>query len=120
MILANMHSAKKAENLYKLANGTYTLNWEELDFMPSAMKLTNNKRYLYATDGQKYEFSDGGDYWHVFGHSHDSTYSLYLSFESTTQLCYPRGTDKGKRVCRALGCAENKLDSQYCSFTYRP
>ena len=120
MIIANLHAIKRAEQLYYLAHGTYTKNWEELDVILSAKKISQSKTTLYTQDGQEYDLSSEGTYNHVSGYSHDGKYNLYLSFSSNTQLCYPRGTDKGKRVCRYLGCAEDTLDSMYCSFQWKP
>ncbi len=120
MMLANMHAVKKMENIYRLQNGTYTLNWEELDVIPTATSISANKKELYAADGQRYTLVDEGTYVHVNGHDRRRQYYLYLAFPATTQICYPQGTDKGKRVCKYLGCEADKLDAHYCYFTWKP
>ena len=104
-----------------MTNGDYTYNWEKLDVTPGAIKkLSTDKSVLYTQEGPYYHLTDTGTYPHVLGHARDDKYMLYISLNSTAQLCYPQGSDKGKRVCRYLGCAEDKLDNQYCWFTWEP
>ncbi len=119
-ILVNMQAVKNAEQLYFLNHGSYTLNWEDLDVIPAVTRISQNGSILYAQDGRRYELSDSGTYDHVRGHPQDVTYYLYSAFPRVLYICYPKGTDKGKRVCRYLGCASDKVNDQYCYFTWQP
>ena len=120
MILANMYAVKKMENIYRLQNGTYTYNWEELDVIPAATEISANKKDLYAADGRLYALDEQGTFPHVLGTPRDLSYVLYLAFPAKTQLCFPLGSTKGKRVCKYLGCVADQLDKTNCSFTWKP
>ena len=114
-IAAVMRTIVKAEKLYKLEYGTYTLNWKELFSTGIVIPYTsiNNAGYLLTSGSDTYSLSNEGTYPHVF---YNGIVLIYAAFPAEDWLCYPRGTTRGKTICKNLGCATDKLDNQYCSF----
>ncbi len=114
-ILAIMDSVKKAETVYRLANGQYTLDFTELDIdLP-----TNSEGHstIRTTDGTTYSLSSDGTYTHVTGAPKNWAFNLYSALSVDDYMCYPQGKERGRRVCKSLGCSESAIHQQYCSFT---
>ena len=115
-ILPVMRAIVNAENLYRLEHGDYTLNWEELGLEIPHTQLSSSKSMLYLQKGGLYQLSCDGSYCHVKYWHKDDWARVYAAFQKELWLCYPQGTDRGKALCKSLGCAENKLNGQYCGF----
>ena len=116
LLFSTMLSIKNSENIYKLEQGAYTDNWEELSFIPSGTIPPNAKTNLVASDGKTYILDPQGTPPHIFGLPRKGAYMIYLAMDRDLKICYPKATVKGKRVCKYLGCAENKLNDYLCYF----
>ena len=109
-----MRAIINAENLHKLEHGDYTYNWEELDLDIPHIKYDKTKRDMY-TDTGVYSLRADGTYSHVFFSQNETNAGIYAAFPGETWLCYPRGTSRGKALCKSLGCSADKLENNYCS-----
>ena len=109
-----MRAIINAENLHKLEHGDYTYNWEELDLDIPHIEYDKTKRAMY-TDNGVYSLSSDGTYSHVIFSQNETKVGIYAAFPRETWLCYPRGTSRGKALCKSLGCKADALESQYCS-----
>ena len=116
MVIANIQAIRRAENLYKIENGDYTLNFEELDIDLPIKSINNAKDYIVLTDGRSYSLSREGTYPNVTGDIRTPYTTIYAAFQNETWLCYPHREERSKRICKMLGCAANKLDDSFCSF----
>ena len=117
-----MRHIRDAEEAYKIANGTYTTDFTELavDF-PGARLLNNNSVMLVSGtssgNGEVYAIGCGGTYchvtWYPFGYASGEPH-VYWAFERDYWLCYPKGTARGRKLCKSLGCSS--VSGQYCNF----
>ena len=115
-ILPVMRAIVNAENLHRLEHGDYTYNWEELEMDIPHTRLSNDKHYLYLTGGNYYyELSDSGTYPHVkFKTTAPEWVFIYAAFPTKNWLCYPRGTTRGKALCKSLGCTDAGVENLNC------
>jgi len=113
MLLVLRH-IREAENMYRLANGNYTLDFTELGIDLPIKSQTENNDSITTTDGTTYSLSSDGTYWHVNGYAPKYMFTLYWAFGADTTLCYPEGTERGRRLCKNLGCSD--VSGVYCSF----
>ena len=112
-----MRHIRDAEEVYRLANGSYTTDFRELSVDIPMNKISKDGNFLYSTDGREYKLSFDGTYPHVFGYpfsDHDTMPMIYWAFNSDFWLCYPKGTSRGRRLCKSLGCTN--MSGNYCSF----
>lgn len=116
MVIANIQAIRRAENLYKIENGSYTLNFEELALDLPIKSIGQEKRDITLLDGRQYNLGNSSGSWHVVGGMSSPSIAIYAAFENETWLCYPRVYARSKRICKMLGCAADKLDEQYCHF----
>lgn len=113
MVIANIQAIRRAENLYKIENGDYTLNFEELDIGFPITSINDKKNFIKLSDGSNYSLG-GGSERYVIGEI--ANVGIYAAFHREHWLCYPRGEERSKRICKMLGCATDELDNLYCSF----
>ena len=117
-----MRHIRDAEETYKMANGTYTTDFTELTVDFPGGRVTNNNHYMLVSAGtaekaEAYTLSCEGTYCHVFwcpwgvGAGNPC---VYWAFERDYWLCYPKGTARGQRLCKSLGCSN--ASGQYCNF----
>jgi len=108
IMLPVMRHVKEMEELYKLNNGQYTANWEELGADIPYTSINNNKDIITLGNGYTYNLSSEGTYWHVNGNAGSGTAYLYLAFgtKGLQWLCYPNNKERGRKVCKSLGCAD--------------
>ena len=114
-ILPVMRAIVNAENLHRLEHGDYTYNWEELEMDIPHTRLNKNKNALYLADGNYYNLTDSGKYPHVFFQTDPDWVLIYAAFPTEWWLCYPRGTTRGKALCKSLGCTDAGVEQQYCT-----
>ncbi len=110
-----MRHIRDAEELYKLANGNYTMDFTELNLDLPVKSINANKDTITLTDGKNFNLSNGGTYLHITAGWSGGPVALYWAIKASTMLCYPRGTARGRKLCKSLGCAS--ADGQYCYFT---
>ena len=113
---------RDAEMVYKLANGFYTTNFDDLSIdLPVLAKSSDGGQIRVSgtswAKGISFSLSCSGTYCHVFarplGRGEDKP-EVYWAFSSDWWLCYPKGTTRGKRLCKGLGCSDTS--GLYCSF----
>lgn len=119
ILLPVMRHVKEMEELYKLHNGQYTANWEELGADIPYTSINTSKDTITLGNGYTYHLSKEGTYWHVNGNTGTGTAYLYLAFgtDPLEWLCYPANTDRGRKLCKSLGCADASGTS--CGFTIK-
>ena len=111
-----MRHIRDAEELYKLANGNYTMDFTELNLDLPVKSINANKDTITLTDGKTFDLSTEGTYSHITARwSRYKTSTLYWAINANVLLCYPEGTERGRKLCKSLGCAS--ADGMYCSFT---
>ena len=104
-----------AENIYKLANGSYTYDFRELNLDIPTQSISNSGNRLYATNGKVYTLDAEGTYPHVFGYPWGTSEPrLYWALNKQYYLCYPQGSQRGRNLCKSLGCSN--VSGHYCSF----
>ena len=113
IILAVMEDISKAENMYKLANGQYTANFQELDISLPYKSISKDNNRITTQDGISYDLSVIQDPYVMAG---TNRFALYKSLNRRNYICYPRNNNFGRQICRNLGCAEDKLNNLYCYF----
>ncbi len=114
-ILPVIQNIRRAEDIYRLANGSYTLDFNELSIEIPAKTISADGSSITATDGTYYSLDDQGTYKHIDVRDGKTGASIYAALGTETWLCYPFGTARGRNVCKMLGCTGN-LNSQSCSF----
>ena len=107
---------RRVEDVYFLENGVYILNFEELNTDLPITSLNKNKDEIVLADGTKYKLSGSGGLPHVFGYPPGEWMIIYGAFNREYWLCYSKGSNRGKQMCKMLGCAADKLNNQYCEF----
>ena len=109
-----MRHIRDAEELYKLTNGNYTMDFTELN-LDLPVKSINANNTITLTDGKSFGLDSEGTYPHITVDFPRGSFQLYWAINASTMLCYPKGTARGKKLCKSLGCTN--ADGQYCSFT---
>ena len=111
-VLSLMRSVVNAENLYKLANGDYTVNWEELDIDIPHKLVTGEDNFMLVLQGGEVLSLYNENPAHLF---FDNGYLLlYAAFPREIWICYPRGNARGKAACKSLGCSD--VEQYACHF----
>ena len=117
-----MRHIRDAEEAFRLANGNYTTNFDELAVDLPALQTSNNGSTIRVSgtgwgNGTTYSLSCEGTYCHVFAYpfGYDGTKpTIYWAFQVDYWLCYPEGTARGQKLCKSLGCSS--VSGQYCNF----
>ena len=113
------HSFKKAEELYFMANGTYTISFEDLDIdVPSGWELTElGKSFIRSPDGKTlctlFDGSGDGTIPTVYCRHN---YLMYYLPHNGQRWCRSLHSDvTAKRVCKSLGGVplSSESDSYY-------
>ena len=107
-----LYAMKEAEVSYKLANGSYTQDFSQLDIDFVGRDID---QYRQLKDGTMLTVVEGGGIWAGMAYPFGiSDIGIYASFETNSWLCYPKGKDRWKKVCKALGCSN--VDKDSCPF----
>ena len=111
-----MRYVREQEKMYKLANGTYTLSWEELGTDIPYQSISQDKRTITVNDNLSYFLSASSGSRDYFMFGIDKVVNIYLSFGGNTMdwLCYPKDTARGRNLCKSLGCTN--ADAVNCRF----
>lgn len=107
-LMALTHSFKKAEEIYFMANGTYTFSFEDLDIgVPAGWEFIQQGGFtiLRSPDGKKQctlqDGSGNGTLLTVYCRANNLMYYLHINGE---RLCRPLNSDvTAARVCKSLG-----------------
>jgi prepilin-type N-terminal cleavage/methylation domain-containing protein len=123
-----MKAIKHANQVYYMANGSYTNDIDAWDIslppyttsgdaqsIERPITLTNGLRFeaVYKTGtGYSYPRVQGWD-------SKGSSARLWTAYNEDKWMCYPEGTDFGARVCKAIGCKGTVTkDTNSCTFSF--
>ncbi len=113
MMLAVMQKIKELENSYKLQNGNYTTNFNNLDINFPYKNLYKGYQ-MDTSDGIQYTLDSFGTYYHVSAQTNNI--HLYLAFPVDVKICYIENNERKRKLCGALGCAESSLNNNSCFF----
>ena len=120
-----MHSIARAEEVYRLANGKYTLRFDELDIdLPDGGESTNEDRFrIYPT--HTYYLRGGGTDWYSMRVSDNRIPALEIYFdEASTEeniwnkiICWPNNKPLFEKVCKSLsGLSEPNVNGSGYAF----
>ena len=113
-VVSLLRSIVNAENLYMLANGEYTINWEELDIhIPNKLVNGEYNHVMLLQEGEVLQLNNAYPA-HVFFIGHYVT--LYAAFPREMWLCYPRGNSRGKAACKILGCTDADVEEKHACY----
>ena len=91
-----MRHIRELEQMYKMANGSYTANFNELGIDISA---TIDGKYLFTKDGKIYILGSKSLMSRPWGTPGPV---IYWKFDNNYALCYPEGTSRGRKLCKNL------------------
>lgn len=116
-LLSLIKSIENAENVYKLANGQYGIDFTALDIdMPGGfIQLQNNNRYIAYNDFYCYLQGNGDNNSSVYCNSnapHAPQIEKYFKLNYT--ICWYYNDTIAKKLCHNLGsfCSE---ENKYCT-----
>ena len=121
-----MKAIKQANQIYYLANGEYTndaSNWD-IDFPAGYTNpgKENNSGYVILPNGTTFQMvkapTEGVTTPRVQGWLKYKGVRLWTAYESDEWRCYPQGTDKGARICRAMGAKNCQKTNNDCAFSF--
>ena len=121
-----MKAIKQSNQMYHLANGVYTNDAGNFDIgLPSGYTNTgidSAMGYIVLPNGTTFqmvrESKEGVSEPRVQGWLKDGTVRLWTAYEKDIWTCYPQGTDKGARICRAMGAKNCQKTNNSCVFSF--
>ena len=125
-IVQMMKAIKRANQVYYLANGTYTndvsswdISFPEGTILPSP---TAQSGEIVLPNGDHYQIvaqaTEAVSNPRVQGWCQDCPARLWLSYQENKWKCYPQGTDLGARLCRSFGATNCQKTSNSCTFSF--
>ena len=120
-----MRSVQLANKLFYMENNYYTNDITKWDIsLPEGTTWTGSEMgvgHIYLPDGTYLEPvsipMEGIAATRVQGTPPGATFSLHIYYEQDQWRCYPRGTERGWRLCKLLGCTETTMPtSGGCAF----
>ena len=118
-VMSLLKSVKQANQLFYMENGYYTNDFAQWTIsFPSGTTFSGSEigmGSLYLPDGTFLQLVSssvtGASLPRVQGYSPGSPVTLHVFYDQEKWLCYPRGTDRGWRICKALGCTQRPTQS---------
>ena len=119
-----MYSLAKAEEVYHLANGDYTNNFEDLDIdLPGGGELSGTSRMVYPT--HDYYLRGGGGNYHSIKVFDDRLPFLEIYYDEAAKeeifynkvICWPNNKPLFEKVCKSLsGLSEPNVNGVAYAF----
>ena len=109
----------RAQQQYHLANGTWSTNFEELDFdIPISSTQNSSGKFTFPRGEECWiDKSYGGCVMRFHG-SNTAAYRIYWDTGTKACFVYPANNERGRALCKAVTGHEGKQESVYYTYYF--